>query len=50
MKLFNVDDTIIEILPNNNIISPVPSTSNKLINLDNDNGLEDLIILNRKIL
>jgi len=30
LKLFNVDDTIKEILPNNNIISPVlflPSTS-----------------------
>jgi len=45
MKLFNVDDTIMEILPNNNIISPVSSISNKLINLDNGNRLEDLIIL-----
>jgi len=41
LKLFNVDDTIMEILPNNNIIFPVPSTSNKLINLDNGNRLED---------
>ncbi|XP_024877995.1 uncharacterized protein LOC112458538, partial [Temnothorax curvispinosus] len=54
IKLFNVNDNIeitqntrnltTEVL-NNNIVSPIPSTSNELINLDDNNRFENLVIL-----